>query len=124
MSLHRQTLHALHVLQGNLRSVEESLLKLSLDEIDAEATDLVERVAETIYLHEGGLGSEEDWKAVHGDTPRLFWKTGAPWDTNPAELTEWRRDEYRAQARAALRVLADAPKWFEAITHSQVRALN
>jgi len=70
--------------------------------------EMVERAAEAIHRHEGGLGDDADWKAMHGDTPRKLWKTDAPWDSNPAELTEWQRDDYRAQALAAL--LAASPR--------------
>jgi hypothetical protein len=66
---------------------------------------IVERMAEAIHRHKGGMGDDEDWKAVMGDQPRKLWKTDAPWDSNPAELTEWQRDDYRAQARAAFEVV-------------------
>jgi hypothetical protein len=77
---------------------------------------VIERMAMAIFQNEGGLGDDEDWKAMYGDKPRKLWMTDAPWDTNPAELTEWQRDDYRAQARAALAIVreelvADARRW-------------
>lgn len=64
---------------------------------------LVEEIAEIIYRHRGGIAPDEH-EAVAGK-PQKAWKTDAAWDTNPDELCEWERDEYRAQARAVLRVL-------------------
>lgn len=67
---------------------------------------LVERVAEAIYRHSGGI-TDEEHLAIFG-VPRKAWKTDAPWDTNPNELAEHERDEYRMQARAAIQaVLGD-----------------
>jgi len=70
-----------------------------------DAQGIVERMAELIHRHEGGMGDDEDWRAIMGDQPRKLWKTDAPWDSNPAELTEWQRDDYRSQARAAFEVV-------------------
>lgn len=65
--------------------------------------ELVEQVAEVIYRHKGGIAPDE-YEAVAGKKQKE-WKTDAAWDTNPDELCEWERDEYRVQARAVLRVL-------------------
>ncbi len=65
--------------------------------------ELVEEIAETIYRHKGGVVPDE-YETVTGSKQKA-WKTDAPWDTNPDELCEWERDEYRLQARAVLRVL-------------------
>jgi len=63
---------------------------------------LIELVAKAIY--ERGTGTPEEFKAITGYEKRL-WKTDAPWDTNPAELAEHERDDYRRMARAALSAL-------------------
>jgi len=72
--------------QPTKMSHEESLV--------SAANERVERVAKAIYL------------ALNGDPengfPARWWKTDAPWDSNPNELCEWERDEYRAIARAAI----------------------
>lgn len=78
--------------------------------------EMVERGAEAIHRHEGGLGDDEDWKATYGDKPRRLWKTDAPWDTNPNELCEWERDDYRAQARAAIQAAGLARRWDPRVT--------
>ena len=44
---------------------------------------------------------------MYGDKPRKLWRTDAPWDANPEELTEWQRDDYREQARAALAIVRE-----------------
>jgi len=49
---------------------------------------VIEHMAVAIFRNEGGMGDDEDWKAMYGDQPRKLWMTDAPWDTNPAELTE------------------------------------
>lgn len=66
---------------------------------------LIDRVAETIYRHDNGM-TDEEHESFQGK-PRRAWKTDAPWDSNPNELTEWERDEYRMQAEAVLRLLAE-----------------
>jgi hypothetical protein len=66
---------------------------------DGEA--LVDRVAEAIYY--GGM-SADDFERETG-VKRLLWKTDAPWDSNPNELCEHERDDYREMARAAIEVL-------------------
>ena len=63
-------------------------------------SDLVEKVAEAIYRNVGGV-SPDEFEAVIGQ-PQRHWKTDAPWDTDPNELCEHERDEYRFQARAIL----------------------
>ena len=70
--------------------------------------ELIEKVAKAIYNYEGGLDPDE-WEVATG-CERKDWKTDAPWDTNPDELCEWQRDEYRTQARAVLKVLNEALK--------------
>lgn len=62
-------------------------------------------MAETIYKHEAGMTDEQylDYQGF----PRRAWRTGALWDTNPNELCEWERDEYRVQAEAIVRVLKE-----------------
>ena len=62
--------------------------------------DDCDHVAEAIYRNSGGL-TDEDYLMVMG-IPRLQWKTDAEWDTNPDELTEHERDDYRMMARAAI----------------------
>jgi hypothetical protein len=83
--------------------------------------ELIEIVAQAI--HRGTWTSiaptEEEYEKVIGYRPKL-WKTDAPWDTNPAELAEHERDDYRNEAREVIRMLAsldgrdstkqDAPK--------------
>jgi len=64
---------------------------------------LVERIAEAIYRHRGGI-SPEEYETIMGKKQRA-WKTDAPWDTNPDELCEHERDDYRVEARAVLDVL-------------------
>jgi hypothetical protein len=64
----------------------------------------VEKMAEAIFLHEGGVGPEQ-FLEVMGSAQKK-WKIDAPWDTHPDhELCEHERDEYRLQARAALDAL-------------------
>ena len=65
--------------------------------------ELVERVAEAIYHVDGGM-SDEDYLAETGEKRKL-WKTDAPWDSNPEELAEHERDEYRMMAMAAIRAI-------------------
>lgn len=62
--------------------------------------DLRERIAEALYHNDGGM-SDEEYIKVTGKARRL-WKTDAPWDTDPNELCEWERDEYRQMADAAI----------------------
>jgi hypothetical protein len=64
--------------------------------------DLVEKVAETIYRYRAC--HPEEYEQVMGQ-PMKLWKTDAPWDTNPNELAEHERDDYRRQARAVLNLL-------------------
>jgi hypothetical protein len=58
--------------------------------------EIIEKVAELIYLNEGGV-SPEEFKKVCGFSKRK-WKTGRKWDSYDDELCEWERDEYRHQA--------------------------
>jgi hypothetical protein len=64
-----------------------------------KTADMIDAMAEAIYRHDGGM-TDEEYVAVQGK-PRRAWKTDAAWDTNPDELTEWERDEYRIMATAA-----------------------
>lgn len=66
-------------------------------------SNLIEEVAETLYRHSSGMDDEQH-ELVEGK-PRRAWKTAAPWDTNPDELCEWERDEYRIQARAVVALI-------------------
>jgi hypothetical protein len=69
-------------------------------------SSLIEKVAEIIYKHQGGLYPEE-YENVNGHQQR-FWKTDKPWDAQPElELCEWERDEYRLQAKKVLEYLRD-----------------
>jgi len=65
--------------------------------------ETIERIAEAIYRNEGGITDEDYPFEVGGQ--RKLWKTDAPWDSNDGELREHERDDYRAQARAAVSVL-------------------
>jgi hypothetical protein len=69
--------------------------------------ELVEKIAETIFLYDGGVDPER-YEELIGKAKKA-WKTDAPWDTNPNELCEWERDEYRTQAREVLKVLEKNP---------------
>jgi hypothetical protein len=73
---------------------------LELGEKMKKMDELIEQVAEIIYRHKGGVAPDE-YEAVIGEKQKE-WKTDAPWDTNPDELCEHERDEYRTQARAVL----------------------
>jgi len=68
----------------------------------------VERVAEAIYHTSGGM-TDEDYEAVMCKRRRV-WKTDAPWDTNPDELAEHERDEYRTMAKAAIAAMTMSQK--------------
>jgi hypothetical protein len=65
--------------------------------------ELVEQIAEVIFQHAGGMYPHE-YENIMGEKKKL-WKTDAPWDTNPNELAEHERDEYRVQAQAVLKFL-------------------
>jgi hypothetical protein len=69
----------------------------------AKDAEIIEAVAEAIYRHSGGLTDDECQVAL--GHPRKLWKTDAPWDSNPEELCEWERDEYRMMAEAAIDAL-------------------
>ena len=62
-------------------------------------TDLVEHVAEAIFRN--SVCDDEQYENIVGE-PMKLWKTDAPWDTNPLELAEHERDDYRRMARSAL----------------------
>jgi hypothetical protein len=66
--------------------------------------ELIEQVAQIIYKTQGGASNEEEFEMMTGYKLRL-WKTDAPWDTNPNELCEWERDDFRWQAEAVLKFL-------------------
>jgi hypothetical protein len=68
-------------------------------ELSSDDEARIEFVAEAIYR---GLYPKENEHAI-GRT--RDWKTDAPWDTNPEELCEHERDEYRVAARKAIFVL-------------------
>ena len=74
--------------------------KINISEIK---TDLIEKVAEAIYYTEGGV-TEEEFKIIF-EQSRKLWKTDAPWDSNPNELHEHQRDEYRLQAKTAIDII-------------------
>jgi hypothetical protein len=61
----------------------------------------VEAVAEAIYRN--AACDPEEFERLMGE-PMKEWKTNAPWDTNPNELTEHARDDYRRMARAAISI--------------------
>jgi len=61
---------------------------------------LLDRVAEAIYHAHCGLNCD-GYRAAHG-APCKRWRTDAPWDSNPDELCEHERDDYRAEAQAAI----------------------
>jgi hypothetical protein len=67
-----------------------------------DSPELVESVARTIYLEEDGMGAEdsEERLAVMGPDPGTF----RTWERAP----EWERDDYRAAAKAVLRVVKAA----------------
>lgn len=68
--------------------------------------DIIEDIAKTIFLHEGGLAPGE-YEAVTGKRQKL-WKTDAQWDSQPdIELCEWERDEYRVMASAVVDLLVE-----------------
>ena len=67
---------------------------------------LVEVVAEAIFKADGGVESDEEYEKIYG-YKRKLWKTDAPWNTNPDELHEHQRDDYRVMAKAAVRVIFD-----------------
>jgi len=66
---------------------------------------LIDQVAQIIYHNEGGMDDSE-WHEATGKY-RKIWKTQEPWDTNPNELCEHERDEYRMQALEVLRFLME-----------------
>jgi len=61
---------------------------------------LLDRVAEAIYHAHCGINCD-GYRAAHG-APCKRWRTDAPWDSNPDELCEHERDDYRAEAQAAI----------------------
>lgn len=68
---------------------------------------LIEEIAIQIYMYQGNSPHlDED---IHGKKRRV-WMTDAPWDTNPDELCEWERDEYRTQARAVVDHFVNDPE--------------
>ena len=78
--------------------------------------ELIDKVAQAIYHNEGGF-TDEDFVASFGKLRKL-WKTDAPWDTNPNELCEHERDDYRIMARAAIKAFLDSGNCdFEIIRH-------
>lgn len=67
-------------------------------------SELLEKVAETIFRNEGGMTPQEHADAM--GKAQKAWKTDAPWDSQPEEeLCEWERDEYRHQAHAVLGIM-------------------
>ena len=69
------------------------------------SVEFVDLVAKTIFLHEGGLDPKQ-WETFTGKAKKA-WKTEAPWDTDPNELCEHERDEYRTQALMVIEVVKD-----------------
>lgn len=68
------------------------------------ASGVVEKVAEAIYRTSGGMTDQDFYRA--SGRARRVWKTAQPWDSQPdVELCEWEREEYRLQARAAIRTM-------------------
>ncbi|MFI5300480.1 MAG: hypothetical protein ACHREM_20530 [Polyangiales bacterium] len=78
------------------RETDDEPVAARLPTLKPEDEARVERVAEAIYR---GLFPKA---AEHAIGPTRDWKTDAPWDTNPNELCEWERDEYRAAAICAI----------------------
>jgi hypothetical protein len=66
--------------------------------------NLIEQIAEIIYLHNGGIYPDE-YLEIYGCAQRL-WKTDKPWDSQPLiELCEHERDDYRVQAQAVVKFI-------------------
>ena len=70
----------------------------------------VERIAEVIYHHDGGM-TDEDYLAVNGEKRRLWIHPNGAYDPDPdhVALTEWERDEYRLMAAAAIVAMQEKP---------------
>lgn len=69
--------------------------------------ELVERVAEEIYRYQ--VCEPEEYEEFTGK-PMRVWRTDAPWDTNPNELREHERDDYRRMAMAAMKTMREVLK--------------
>lgn len=69
--------------------------------------EFVDRVAQAIFHNGYGLSDEEHEIAT--GVKRKLWETAAPWDTNPDELAEHERDDYRIMAQAAIEACAIKP---------------
>lgn len=82
-----------------------ALLVRAADNIEGNEA-VIEKVAEAIYQATWNNITDDPayYEALMGHRSKL-WKTGAPWDTNPDELTEHERDDYRCQAKAALKAM-------------------
>jgi hypothetical protein len=66
--------------------------------------DIVDKVAEAIYRHEGGM-TDSDFEQATGRIRRA-WQSAKPGDADPErELCEWERDDYRMMARAAIQAM-------------------
>jgi hypothetical protein len=77
---------------------------------------IIEQVAQAIYHNDGGM-TDEEYEISCGKS-RLLWWTSAPWDTDPNELCEHERDEYRIMAEAAIKAFLDSPEYeLEIIRH-------
>jgi len=61
---------------------------------------LIEKIAITLYLHEGGCGPDEYYE-MHGHG-RPHWEIMYPFQEGKPELAEHERDAYRAQACAVV----------------------
>lgn len=88
-----------HFRKATEQQLEKMLVLRSAD------PELIERVAEAIYRN--AVSEPDDlafYQAATGRDQPKVWKTSAPWDTNPDELTEHERDDFRRMARAALGV--------------------
>ncbi len=77
---------------------QETLEKIEqASQVIFDVQEKVERVAQAIFEH---LPLEE-YEVMTGGRRKL-WKTDAPWDSNPNELTEHAREDYRSMAKAAI----------------------
>jgi len=65
--------------------------------------ELIERIAITIYQHEGGLSPEDYFNTV--GTDRKNWINKMEFQKDKLELVEHERDEYRHQANEVIDVL-------------------
>jgi len=93
------------------KRILQYILKRIILSLYKDEDELIDMVAQAIYHYSGGL-TDEDYIEVFGN-PRPLWETAAPWDSNPNEIAEHERDDYRVEARAALKALGLITKVFE-----------